>query len=192
MNKNERNYPAKGRLIKAVFVEGTTHLTKGRVYQAESDVVGQRVTITDDSGVPASYLASHFEWFELVPPEQSKHKRMTDEELRVLALNMIEGRVFTDWHIPSNQVVHMLPVIFLPLALMSREQHTDYIQDPPGMVYEDLSKAGSRSINGMPSFLSCRMVSRADVPRLRELGLQLQKQRDQFLGKSVPPAPPSA
>jgi hypothetical protein len=49
-----------------------------------------------------------------------------------------------------------------------------------GMVYEENSKAGPRSINGYPIFFGCKIVSKEDTKRFMDLYNKYAKMREDF------------
>ena len=102
---------------------------------------------------------------------------MTDAELRKLAMDIMEGRVFGSWQIPSEEWAQMLGSVFMPLALGGQ----DVISDDTVHVFEYLDKAGSRFVNGYPMFLSCQCLMADDAERLRAMVEKLQADREAFL-----------
>ena len=95
-------------------------------------------------------------------------KDYSDAELKQLAMDIVDGKVFTDKHIPDNQQ-HMLTRVFIPLMLGGLEQiNQDGLLDNVGMIYEYYSEAGPRGINGMPIFMSFRYLTVADAKRTFE------------------------
>lgn len=89
-----------------------------------------------------------------------KIEPMKKEDIKQLANDMNKGLVFTDRHISG---LNSLPMVFMPLAIMSAKK--EWI-DQVGLIYEYLDKAGPRSINGMPMFMSMKIVPKADVKEL--------------------------
>jgi hypothetical protein len=49
-----------------------------------------------------------------------------------------------------------------------------------GMVYEENSKAGPRSINGYPIFFGCKIVSIEDTKKFMEMYQKYEKMREEF------------
>ena len=88
--------------------------------------------------------------------------RKTEEELKTLALDIFQEKVFTTLHIPENEG-HMIRSIFMPIGLggLTPEQAAEV-----GMLYEYLSQAGPRSVNGYPCFFSVQCVNKADMDQL--------------------------
>lgn len=98
-----------------------------------------------------------------------KLNRMEKEDLKKLALDMHKGLIFADTQI---QQPNMLVMVFMPLALMPINKKW---VDQVGLIYEYLDKAGPRSVNGMPTFMSMRIVPRADLPMLIEYVKKYEK-----------------
>ena len=98
------------------------------------------------------------------------HKGMTknDAELRQLALDMMGGSIFTDRHINPNDK-DVLPSIFMPLFFMNKEQLAEFEARDVNMIYEHMSKAESRSINGYPIFMSFQFLDKEDTERLQPM-----------------------
>jgi len=101
-------------------------------------------------------------------------KKLTDDDINALAEDIYKGNVFT-----SNQIrkedMGMLPVIFIPLALAGPKLIEDMKREDPGMIYEHFSEAGTRSINGYPTFFSFHIVSQEDANKVWEKYEQIKK-----------------
>lgn len=95
-------------------------------------------------------------------PPATKSRSKTDAEIRQLVMDVAGGIVFCDWMIPAEQASHMMPYVFMPLALMEDEDIKKLEEDECSMIYEYMEKAGPRSINGMPGFFSMQFLNRAD------------------------------
>lgn len=98
--------------------------------------------------------------------DEVKYRPMADEEIKKLAEDMYKGLVFTDRNIQPNEEVQ---TVFMPLALMGKELIDELRKNPPGMIYEYMDQAGPMSINGMPMFLSFKMVSIDDAKKVFDL-----------------------
>ena len=83
---------------------------------------------------------------------------MTDAELYSLALDIVNRKVFTTYHVP-DQDQHLIPHIFLPLSLMDFLAKAAFIKDPPGLVYQYFDQKEDIGINGYPVFLSFERLS---------------------------------
>jgi len=93
-------------------------------------------------------------------------KNISPDEVKRIAVDLFHGRIFTDRQIANPSDAQM---VFMPLALMKPRQLKKLRSDPPGMIFEYLDKAGPRSINGMPMFPSCQMLSLEDAKTVLEL-----------------------
>ena len=85
-----------------------------------------------------------------------ENRQKSNNELRKLAVDIFKGMVFTDRHV---QIKEDVPRVFMPMALMGRQQVEDFQKKSPGLIYEYMDKALPKSINGMPMFLSFRFLS---------------------------------
>ena len=120
--------------------------------------------MSDETSKPASQPDGLEEFWNDRLPELDL-PRMSDDALRKLILDFVDGRIFTSVHIPSNQMQSMLSMVFMPLALGALHKvHPDSLANI-GLIYEYLDQAAPRSINGMPIFFSCRMVHKDDWQR---------------------------
>ena len=89
------------------------------------------------------------------------YQRKTDQEIRTLALDVLSGRVFGTW---SHEDAARLS--FMPLGLCGSEHIEAMQQAEIAHVYEYIEQAGPRSINGLPSFMSMKLLDKQDAQRL--------------------------
>ena len=99
---------------------------------------------------------------------------MTDDEINALAEDIYMNRVFTSNHIRQGDL-NMLPVIFVPIIFADKKFIELMQKDAPGMIYEHLSEAGPRSVNGYPTFFSFHIVSQEDAKKVWEKVEQIKK-----------------
>jgi hypothetical protein len=92
---------------------------------------------------------------ELVPPEPPV--RLSASELRELAVEVSEGRVY---------LTNTEEGIQWSFGLMIQLLDFSEIINEVGAFYEEMSKAGPRSINGFPFFTSMKILHREDLPLL--------------------------
>lgn len=110
---------------------------------------------------------------------------MEPQDIRQLASDIVDGRVFTSWHIAKEDLGN-LGMIFMPLLFMSArdkaedETEHDYLKRldeaeknkenarTAAMFYEFLDQAGLRCINGYPMFMSLKMLRQEDAEPLRQ------------------------
>jgi hypothetical protein len=87
----------------------------------------------------------------------------SDEELETLAWDIVGGKVFGSWDVPEGESPQMC---FLPMMLMSRKQIDEMKRHDIAQWYEYLSQAGPRGVNGMPMFMSVKLLNRQDTAKL--------------------------
>lgn len=96
-----------------------------------------------------------------------KYVPKSDAEIRELAQDLYQGRIFTDRHIKKGDEERALTV-FMPLAFLKPKDVQDLKKNNIGLFYEYLSEAGPRSVNGYPTFASFNALSQDDAKRLFE------------------------
>lgn len=104
----------------------------------------------------------------------SEYVSHTDADIKQLALDWLGGGLFGSWMIREDDV-HLLGCIFMPLLFMDEIQHKQIIRDGVVHFYERISKAGPRSINGYPIFMSMGYIDTADMERLLVKVKQIQE-----------------
>jgi hypothetical protein len=83
---------------------------------------------------------------------------MTAQELKEFVLDYCDGSIITDRQVNDE---HILPVVFMPLVFMDlSEVNTESI----GIVYANTrtDTTTGRSVNGWPTFMSCRLMHKKD------------------------------
>ena len=100
------------------------------------------------------------------------YKSLTEEEIKKLADDMYRGLVFTDRHIQNPDDISR---VFMPLALLEKEQIEELKVKDPGMVYEYMDKAGPMAIDGMPMFCSFRFLNQEDEKKVYEKYIQIKE-----------------
>lgn len=107
-------------------------------------------------------------------------KKMTDEELKQVAVDIYDGKIFSDRHFSSpEEAQSLISVVFMPLgmgALKTKKQVADL-----GLVYEYFDKAGPRAVNGFPMFMSCRFLNKADAKKMFGFFEEYKKLKDSFM-----------
>ena len=98
---------------------------------------------------------------------------MADEslDLKQLAIDLAEGKVFSSsWILekyPEEEHARITKMVFMPLAFMEKKEVEEYFKDC-AMIYEYLHKAGPRSVNGLPMFMSMGKITREEIEQLRD------------------------
>jgi len=83
-----------------------------------------------------------------------------EEELKQLARDLQAGHIFTDRHM-SEWDRKNIGMVFMVIMFM--DQKDFYIPESIGMIYEYMSKAMPRGINGMPTFTSVHFLNVDDT-----------------------------
>jgi len=109
---------------------------------------------------------------------RKRYKQKTDEELKKLAQEMYRGEIFCDRQVSSPEDIEM---VFIPLALMDNKERARLRKAKANFIYEYMSKAGPRSINGNPIFMSCRFLTEPETEKL----LQFYKKISEALATSL-------
>jgi hypothetical protein len=97
-------------------------------------------------------------------------------ELKKLAIDIVDGKVFGSWML-SKQEERLIPNIFLPIAVGGSEHLP---QDVYGL-YEYYDKALPLSVNGKPTFTSCKFITQSDCQTLNPLIEKYNKVKLEFL-----------
>lgn len=91
-----------------------------------------------------------------------KRTRMSEDQIKALALDVYNGLVFTSDHVPESDT-SLIRSIFLPWSLVSPDQLREwYEQNRPYLLYEYYTEAQERSINGYPVFMSVRYLDKIE------------------------------
>lgn len=89
----------------------------------------------------------------------------SDSELRQIARDYVERRIFTDRNCPGD----LLTSVFMVAALGGLAEQIQFLKDNPesdarlGLIYEYLEDAGPRSVNGYPMFMSLKILNAKDA-----------------------------
>ena len=91
--------------------------------------------------------------------------KLSDEQLKQFVLDFCDGALYTSAH-PSK--MEDIKLVFLPLMLGALSDWIPEELETIGLIYEDMSKAMPRSVNGMPMFMSCHIMHIEDWERARK------------------------
>jgi len=101
---------------------------------------------------------------QIKSPAIRKRKPMSNDKLRTIAQDLHAGRIFCDRQIKGDDSLY--GCVFMPLFFMDPKDKWRMSKNPPGLVYEYLTEAGGRAINGYPTFMSMRMLTQEDTKRM--------------------------
>ena len=96
----------------------------------------------------------------------SQYPPLSDEEVKKVALGSLHGQVFGTWMLEERDA-RLIPSIFMVMAFMDDIALKEMKRDGIVHLYEWWDRAGPRSINGFPSFMSCRMLNAEDSLRIQ-------------------------
>jgi len=97
--------------------------------------------------------------------EPWKYPSKTDAELETLAWDIMAGKVFGTWDLRDANP-GSLAMTFMIVAFMEQEHREALKANDIVHLYEYMDKAGPRSVNGMPSFMSACYLDKADARKL--------------------------
>ena len=101
----------------------------------------------------------------------NKIPRMTDEALKDFVIRFCNGSIFTSLDIEARGYIkdpRMVSMVFMPLAFGGLKDLPKDELNKIGLIWEDMSQAGPRAINGMPIFMSCGLMHIEDWERARK------------------------
>lgn len=92
-------------------------------------------------------------------------------------------QIFTNFHIPEGSRSSMLGMIFMPIVFGAFQDMPEAEVDNIGMIFEYMDKAGPRSINGMPMFVSFGLLSKSDTKKVWDKVKKLEEAEKAALGE---------
>ena len=107
---------------------------------------------------------------------------MKDKELKQLAIDISEGKVYGTFHMNKCEISNMGSV-FMPLMFMTDEQRQKMSDEKVVHLYEHIDKAGPRSINGMPIFMSFSRIVDKDWKKIVKYIREYKVKVTSFLNK---------
>ena len=86
---------------------------------------------------------------------------MEEKELRQLAIDIAENKVFGTFHMNKCEIANM-SMVFMPLIFMTDKQRKKLSDKKVVHLYEYYHKAEKNGINGMPIFMSMMNIVQKD------------------------------
>lgn len=107
------------------------------------------------------------------------YNSQSDADLEQLAQDIVAGKVLHSiYHIDSIERAGLgIESIWMILFLVGDRIAPWSVANEIWAVYEYLDKAGPRSVNGMPSFLSARFIDRKDSEKLHKRVVEIEEER---------------
>jgi hypothetical protein len=112
-------------------------------------------------------------------PEQAELRecpRLSEDEIKEVATGLVKGHYFCATQCPPD----MIGMVFMVIGLGGLG---DIDPETVGNIIEHLDKAGPRSINGYPTFFSCRVIHRDDWSVIVDKATAAQAAMDGVLGE---------
>mgnify|MGYP001619625825 FL=1 len=85
----------------------------------------------------------------------------TDAQLRKLGEDLYKGLIYRDLQMPPNQS-EQLGMVFVPIYFMDKKAIAKFKKKKPYVLFEYLDRAGPRSVNGMPMFMSFQFCTKPE------------------------------
>ena len=105
-------------------------------------------------------------------------KTVRKEELKILAKDIIEGKIFGTWLMTQQQLNEIARVIFIPIALGADvPKETYHVYAPYSAVM------GSHALNGFPFFSSCGILTQSEWEFIREILIEVDNNKTEIIAK---------
>lgn len=88
----------------------------------------------------------------------------SEKELKQIARDIYSGSIFTDRHVKNSIDI---PRVFMLLSLLEKKQIKELKNSDPGLIYEYIEKATPLAVNGYPSFLSFKTLSKKEYIKVK-------------------------
>jgi len=109
-----------------------------------------------------------------------KEPRLPAEKIAELALGIFKGAIFTDAQVAKSDW-YLLPIIFMPLALLTGKLRKEFAAHPPAMLCGRMAEALPRSINGYPIFVNMQIIYAQDTKLIVALYKKLRAATEEIL-----------
>ena len=97
----------------------------------------------------------------------ASRKRLTDAELKQLAQDVFNNKVFTTAQMEKFEMDN-LGMVFMPLLMMNKEQRDELVKEKPYMLYGYMSQASPLACNGLPMFMSFKYLTKSEATKLKK------------------------
>jgi hypothetical protein len=120
-----------------------------------------------------------------LPTPEKPYESLSDFELKKIAMDIVNGRIFCSLSIPEHDA-DVLPLVFMPLALTGPEYGKWCVDNQIHVLYEYMGKRLKMGVNGYPIFPSMRVLSRGDAERMAAFMRLYTEASAQFLKGDKP------
>jgi predicted nucleotidyltransferase len=104
----------------------------------------------------------------------------TDEELKKIATDLLDGKIFCDRQVTNPNDIAM---VFMPIVLGAFSEMKDEVRKDIGFLYEYIDKAGPRAVNGMPCFFSVRYLNKEETAKMFKFYEDYKALKDNFMAE---------
>jgi hypothetical protein len=103
---------------------------------------------------------------------------MTDDELKILAVDIVDQKVFGSWMLPEAKL-SLIPNIFLSYGVRGEEK----LPDDTSCLYQYFDKALQRlpPLDGYPTFLYYQVLTHEDRERLVPMIERYKSMKQEFM-----------
>lgn len=102
-------------------------------------------------------------------------KDRTEEELKQIARDLFHGKILTTRHQALIDNPGDISHVFMPLLFLAPELRERFQKQSPAMIFEYLEKAGPRTLNGMPMFMSMQWLDKEEDEKVMEYYRKLKE-----------------
>lgn len=97
-----------------------------------------------------------------------------DEDLKQLAKDMLADKLFTTCHLRKGDE-RLVSSIFMPLLFIDQKQRDEMEAEKVEVLFEYISEANSRSINGYPMFMTMRTMTKEEWDKVNDYYEKMKK-----------------
>jgi len=108
------------------------------------------------------------------------------KEIKQIAVDLAEGKIFSNLHLQNQNDI---PTVFMVMIFLSNEQRQQLIDDEAIFIFEYYDKANQLSVNGYPTFFSCRFMTKEDFYQMWVEYQKYVEMREEFLEDFEPNIP---
>ena len=118
--------------------------------------------------------------------KRPRERPRTDGEIRELAADAAEGKLFGSWQFNSPaEAKSMIPVVFMVMSFMEKKDLKDLKDREVVHFYEYVHKAGPRSVNGYPCFMSMHVLTAGEWERFIPAYEEYRKMQARFRNEPI-------
>jgi len=120
------------------------------------------------------------------PKPTTPRQDRSEQELRQIAIDFQENKIFCSQHIHPNERDSMIPSVFMVINFMDADARKKLIDENVVVFFEYLTEAGPMSVNGYPIFFSMRSFTSSEWKTILPMIEELQTAKEAFLKGSKP------